>query len=84
MIMPPDGYNMQIIIVLKYRKSFALLTLRALEVYRHEGTQITLGVLVGIEVTGETANGQIVNRSDIFLIGRILTLAGYPHRVKLN
>lgn len=39
------------------RLPYAVLTLRALEVYRHEGTQVALGVLVRIEVAGEAANG---------------------------
>lgn len=66
------------------RLPYAVLTLRALEVYRHERTQVALGVLVRIEVAGEAANGQIVNRSNVLLISWILTLAGHPDCVELN
>lgn len=67
-----------------YDLSYALLTLRALKVYRHEGTQVTLGVLERIEIAGEAANGQIVDRSNVLLVSRILTLARHPDCVELN
>lgn len=86
MIMPPNGYDidMMIKVICITIAPYAVLTLRALKVYRHEGTQVALGVLVRIEVAGETANGQIVNRSNVLLISWILTLAGHPDCVELN
>lgn len=82
--MPPNRYDIDMMIKVICRFPYAVLTLRALEVYCHEGTQVALGVLVRIEVAGEAANGQIVNRSNVLLISWILTLAGHPDCVELN
>jgi len=59
----------------------ALLTFGALEVHRHQGTQVALGVLVGIEVAGESPDWQVVDSTNVLLVGWVLALARYPNGV---
>jgi len=50
-------------------------------VHGHQGTQVALGVLVGVEVTGESPDWQVIDGPNILLIGWILALARNPNGV---
>lgn len=78
MMIPPGWYKVIEIGILEMQ---ALLTFRALEVHRHQRTQVALGVLVGIEVAGEAPDWQVVDSTNVLLVGWVLALARYPNGV---
>jgi len=50
----------------------------------HHRTEVTLRVLVWIEVTRESRSRDVLNWSNIFHICWVLTLTAYPDCVKLK
>lgn len=54
---------------------------RALEVHRNDRWQVSLDVLEGEEISGESSTRDVVDWADVFVIGWILTFARNPNNV---
>lgn len=65
-------------------KRISSLTDWAFEVNGDERAQVSLGVLIGIVVSGEATTWIILDWSDVLQIGGVLTLARHPDGIQLK
>jgi len=52
---------------------------RTLEPQGDDRAQVSLLVLVGVEVSGESSLGEVVDRADVLHVSGILSFATHPH-----
>lgn len=61
-----------------------ILTNWTLKMHRNQWAQVALRVLIWVVVSGETAAGVVLDRSDVFNVSGVLALARHPNSVHLQ